>query len=299
MEAVGLGLAVLAEVQTTVKSLQDRISCFKEEETLVAEADIALARLKDLFDTITAVLAAKPKSIPHEFVSSFKGTLENVQVSLHSADLMLGKIFSQVSPKKTCKSNGVARTGMKKMKQFAKAKSIVKGLPDILGTANRAEGTLQLLLTQICNPVKCDEIEDNISSKIEKNRFPVENFRRAFNAPALLPKIRLNFDSEDELGRFSTPEGKLRNSVFVSTSTKNVTVARGAQSAVHGVSGMADVGKTIALVGLGHDPEICEYFADGVLYMSLGAAATVEHATAELSKIMRLTGAISRAFDVD
>lgn len=57
MEAVGLGLAVLAEVRTIVKSLQTRISTFKEEKALVAEARYALNPVRDLSDNITKVMA--------------------------------------------------------------------------------------------------------------------------------------------------------------------------------------------------------------------------------------------------
>lgn len=53
-------------------------------------------------------------------------------------------------------------------------------------------------------------------------------------------------------------------------------MARGASSSVHGVSGMAGVGKTTALIGIGHDPKTQAHFVDGILYMSLGAAATEE-----------------------
>lgn len=58
---------------------------------------------------------------------------------------------------------------------------------------------------------------------------------------------------------------------------------------------MAGVGKTIALIALGHDKDVREIFKDGVLYMSLGANASVEVITRVLSKIMKFTGARSSA----
>lgn len=66
-----------------------------------------------------------------------------------------------------------------------------------------------------------------------------------------------------------------------------MTVARGAaptKSPIHGVLGMAGVGKTTALIGLRNDSKIRAHFTNGVLYMSLESAATVEGVTAELSK---------------
>lgn len=59
-------------------------------------------------------------------------------------------------------------------------------------------------------------------------------------------------------------------------------MARGAIGAVraklpvHGVSGMAGVGKTTALIGLGHDDDIKTHFKDGVLFTKAGAFATVD-----------------------
>lgn len=189
-----------------------------------------------------------------------------------------------MSSKNASDSKGVARAGVKKVHQLARANTIAKSLREVCGTASRAEGALQHQLTQLCSAVKSDQLKDDLQGLIEKNRLPAERFRPAFNAPALLPNIRLDFDCKDGKGQVSTPEGKLRQSVYVSTNTKNVTVARGAMSPVHGVSGMAGVGKTTALIGLGHDTEFRKHFTDGVLYMSLGAAATVEHVACELSK---------------
>lgn len=92
-----------------------------------------------------------------------------------------------------------------------------------------------------------------------------------------------------------------KTSVLITTSPKNVTVARRASGAtgthlpVHGVSGMTGVGKTIALTGLGHDPDIKAHFLHGVLFMAVGAKATVGRLTSELCKIMRGTGAVDSA----
>lgn len=142
------------------------------------------------------------------------------------------------------------------MHQFSRANSITKSLRDVCSTAILAEGTLQHQLAQLSNVVKSNQLIDDIRGMTEKNRNAVEIFRPAFNVPALLPNIRLDFDSKDEKGQVSTPEGKLRHCIFVSRNTKNVIVARGTKHPVHGVSGMAGVGKTTALIGLRHDPKL-------------------------------------------
>lgn len=121
----------------------------------------------------------------------------------------------------------------------------------------------------------------------------------------MLPgKVHLDFKSRDAEGKFVAPEGDLKSSVFISTRPRPVTVARGsatrvgAQLPVHGVSGMSGVGKTTVLIGIEHEEDIKEHFTHGVLYMSVGAAATVAHLTGELFNIVRVTGATTSSAEV-
>lgn len=58
---------------------------------------------------------------------------------------------------------------------------------------------------------------------------------------------------------------------------------------------MAGVGKSTALIGIAHDRDIREHFVHGVLFLSIGVAATVGDVTNELEKIMRFTGAATHA----
>lgn len=56
---------------------------------------------------------------------------------------------------------------------------------------------------------------------------------------------------------------------------------------------MVGVGKTTALIGLGHDKKLQEHFKDGIPFMSLGAEASVSKILGELVVIMRATGSTS------
>lgn len=136
------------------------------------------------------------------------------------------------------------------------------------------------------------------ATSVEGSRSTVEKFCPAFNAPPLLGAMCFDFESRDALGQFSAPEGSLRSLVLHSTNPNNVTVARGAISPVHGVSGMSGVGKSTALVGLAHDSKIRDNFVDGILYVEVGAAATEKDIALTLSKIMRVTGATWSADEV-
>lgn len=110
--------------------------------------------------------------------------------------------------------------------------------------------------------------------------------------------MRLDFSSADVDGKYSAPEGRLKHRVAVSVTSAHVTAASGAPSPMHAVPGMAGVGKTIALVALGHDASLKQYFSGGILYMTLGGEATAESIIFELERLLRLTGAIATASKV-
>lgn len=162
-----VGLTVLAEVRTIVKSVQERISCFNEEEELVTEADDALLRVTALVKKITSVVKTNPNAISEVFRPSFEFTLKSVKNSLGSVEKKLRRIHDKFFPAKA--SSGLARSGVKKARQFSKAKSTAETLRDILGAASHAEGTLQFQLTPLCGAVKTDDLEYNIRRIVEQH----------------------------------------------------------------------------------------------------------------------------------
>lgn len=141
MEAVGLGLAVLAEVRMIVKSLQERVACFKEEETIVSEACIALTRVNDLSNNITSVMETK-QNIGKCQSLSCRGRWQ-------IGEAFFAGILQDVEQRQRCRPSGSV-----KAKHFIRAKTISKDLLDVLGTANLAEGTLQHQLTQLTNATR-------------------------------------------------------------------------------------------------------------------------------------------------
>lgn len=62
---------------------------------------------------------------------------------------------------------------------------------------------------------------------------------------------------------------------------------------------MAGVGKTTALIALGHDERVREHFFDDILYVTLGAEVKEEHIVRELANITCVTGATSSANEVE
>lgn len=115
--------------------------------------------------------------------------------------------------------------------------------------------------------------------------------------PPLPDNLYLEFDLRNEDGKFCAPEGDLKSVLLLSWSSSGVIAARGAEKPgiVHGASGMAGVGKTMTLIALGHDKDVRDHFSDGILYITLGADASVKHITRGLSTIMKLAGASASA----
>lgn len=121
----------------------------------------------------------------------------------------------------------------------------------------------------------------------------VEQYRAAHVIPPLPDNLRLELDSHNESGKYRAPEGDLKSKLLKSTSTNSAIAARGA--IVHGASEMAGVGKTTALIALGHDEDVRDHFKDGILFLTLGQGASVEDIVRGLAKIMKFTGALTSA----
>lgn len=120
-----------------------------------------------------------------------------------------------------------------------------------------------------------------------------EVYHAANVVPPLPDNVYLDFNSRCENGKTCAPEANLKSKLLNITSSNRIIAARGAEmpEIVHGASGMTGVGKTTALIALGHDRDVQDHFKDDVLYVSLGADASVEHITRGLCKIMKFTGA--------
>lgn len=297
MEGAGLGLAILSEVRTIAQSMKDKVVCYKQGGELFKKVSSDLARVTKFADAISAILETSPGALPEEILVLFVETMGALKDTISSVDSTSERFrsldFSGSS------SDGMMQAVANKARRFLKAKGLDKILKDMENETTNVATTLQLQLSQLCTSLKTDKMEGNVRAMFEDNHIPVETFHHGFNAPPLSGKARFDFESHDGHGYFFAPEGTLRSLVLNSTSPSQVTVARGAPFSVHGVSGMAGVGKTTALVGLAHDPTIQSHFDGGILYMSLGAVATVEHVASSLGQIMRLTGAISRADAVE
>lgn len=104
-----------------------------------------------------------------------------------------------------------------------------------------------------------------------------EDHRRGSNLDSLPPSFYHDFDSP------ITSEGKLKD-LLLSEESSEI-----------GVSGMPGVGKTSALIALGHDRTVRARFPDGVLYLPLGNDPKIAE---ELANIMQRTGAKARAATV-
>lgn len=276
MEAAGLGLAVLVELRTIAKSMKDRFACYKEIPSLFAKADNNLIRVAELADKISAILEGSIHALPKDVVDVFLNTLGAVKKSLTRANSTLTAYYSYKCTEGGVNCNGIMRTAASKGKLFLKGKGMARIMEEVEKETLNAESTLHHQLSQLSIALKTDEIEVKLKRTILESRSPSEAFRSGSNEPLLSSEFRFDFESKNTCGKFSAPEGTLTFLVFSSTNSTDVTVARGAPSPIHGISGMAGVGKTIALIGLAHDQKIKTHFVDGVLYMSIGATATEE-----------------------
>lgn len=315
MEAVGFGLAIVSELQKNFQSLKERVACYQQGPELFQKVDSALTRVTTFADNISAILKDNPNALPIETLELFVKTQGAIKESLYRADRTYAS-FAAVDFTGD-KSDDVGQSVKRKVKGFMYAKSLDRVMKDLEKELIPIEAMLQSQLTQLTTTLKTEKMEGNVLNKMEEiesnlsfqirsrdlhaageaSASTVESYRLGSYVLPMLHNLHLEFDARDEDGRFSAPEGELRSALLSSASSRPIIAARGAagSATVHGASGMAGVGKTTALIALGHDDAVRKHFSDGVLYMSLGADASVEQIARSLSKIMKFTGARASA----
>lgn len=153
-----------------------------------------------------------------------------------------------------------------------------------LGRAYANGATIESNLILLESNLGNDSVFPDISS--------LEIYRPGSNIPPIPDNVHLELGTRDDDGKFCAPEGELKCAVLSSSTSSRVVVARGrARPATE----MAGVGKSTALIALGHDEDAKALFCDGVLYIALGADASVKEIIRSLSKIMQFTGARAKA----
>lgn len=266
-----------------------------------SNVDATLLRLRNTAENIGDILQMNLETVPYAVLPDFVGTITTVKDSIRRSDNAVVEFCSRAF------SGATSPNFIHDTRRFFMSKSLQAVLTSIQRVTGEAESTLHNLPVQLCATLKMDEAAlipcQNWRSAIEKHLYAEERYRPAFNTPILQEKLLLDFKSRDGEGNLVFLEADVKSAVFISTSPQPVTVVRGVSSPgrenlpVHGVSGMPGVGKTIAIMGLGHDDEIKAHFADGVLCS--GAKATAGDLTNNLAAIMRAAGSVRDAAEVE
>lgn len=198
-------------------------------------------------------------------------------------------------------SGEIRRDSKENFKLFRKAKSLDKELKSVEERLKGSDNKLQSVLTQLNSNIKIDEMGSKLIRRMDRISLSTEEYCAESNVPPPEHDLCIDFANQDERGNYCTPEGELRSAVLSSTTPSSVVTAHGAPdeeaytSRVHGVSGMAGVGKTIALIEIGRDEAVRSLLNDGVLLIRLGAEVTEKLIIERLAEIMRVTGAKNSA----
>lgn len=157
LEGVGLGLALLAELTKTIKSMQERNVCDREGPILFGQVDGTLARLSEFSNKLAEILSNNPQVLPQTVLPDFVATPETVKNSLQeAADALMvycSKAFFGNS------SSSCIREFANKGKCFFKAKSLSAIMTSIQRETCDAENMLQHLFTHLGMALKSDDLK--------------------------------------------------------------------------------------------------------------------------------------------
>lgn len=281
LDGVSLGLALLAELNKAMKSMQLRNSCYKEAPVLFSEVDNTLTRIKGVADQIAHILLANPEAVPQELIPAFVDTANQVKETLLRADNAISKYCSRAFVGSS--SSGGVRSVVNKGLRLFKAKSLTPIMKDMQSETSDAENQLQHLLSQLVVAVKSDEKQNKIESSmvfqsdslrraVSENSSPYENFLSAANAPKITSGAR------DPCGPISVAIFMANAAPGVHPSERDVEAARATLELCSGQPiTLCVAGAAISLLirsGLGFEEACRQYFDKVSDEMTLYPAAS-------------------------
>ncbi len=293
MDPTGFGLAIIAETRTLVTSIKNRIENYRSGPAIFQSLCDNVDRLGRHIAEVERLLRTFPDAVPLNIALVFDETFGSVRNSLQDAnrtmDNSLLKAFAASG------SSAMDKLGTKARRKF-RASALNSSMLAAGASIEKASNQLLQLTLALGSSLKIQQHHDALLSKFE-NLAVVEPandvYRPGTNTPGLAATVNLDFISQDEDGRPTTPEGTLKSSVLSSNSSNTVIVAAGVIQPACCIVGMAGVGKTVALQGLAHDEDVQRRFPDGIFFMTLGKGATVETVLREIARIVAVTGAKS------
>ncbi len=291
--------ARIGDAQKHLTSLKNRISKFTENPKLYEGLKGSVDSLEAHIAHVEDICKRNPGTIPTEVSAPFENTLLNVCRTVQDVESALEKPLSSVfEPGASSAMGNVIPKG----NQFRRANKFNDKLKAVQSRIDKEITQVAHLIGMLCSSLKVEEIGNTVTSELDGARSTIDEMQSAlhklagnaqegycpsFFDPITSDTIELDFDSKDEGGKPTTPEGLLKQSVL----NEVVTAATGAASPACGVLGMAGVGKTVALQGLCRDKEVKEQFPDGIHYMKFGRDATLQTALREIVRILTATKA--------
>lgn len=271
MEVAGLTLAVLGEVRTIGNSIIARIARFKEAPSRFSSVCASVTRLVITVHDIIAIGKDNSSSFPAEIVHLFYVSITSVRDSLFTMETKL----KQYDIRPACGAYS-----------FFRASSCSERIAAIEQEAKEAEGKVQFLLMQLTVILTGRKMSKSIVTS-EQNRMSSDVYHPGTNSPCL-PFVLHDGPT------FISKNDFLKTRVLTELSFEMDTGARDVC-----LTGLSCNGKKNALLGLAHDEDIRDRFLGGILYISLGPEASGRTLLQALARIMRATGAVSRASAVE
>ena len=261
MEAVSAtneALTLLYTLRDLCRSISNRIENFRENRE----------QFRVLKDELSNV--AKKVSVCHTTLEKYSRTI--VTESLEYELIDLGEVVQTMERVEESVKDLEEKLPQRRrfFKEFSNSNRIAQDI-------SHQEQVLRELSSRIHN------INEKIREVAKENDFFSPDFS---TIPNLRHSWSLDFSTQ------GTMEGEIKAKLLecVRNSKEKKNGVYDHLTAVVGVAGMGGVGKTTALAGIAHDPDVRDIFSSGVYFLTVGKDATSAKLVKELKEMIRRSG---------
>lgn len=275
----------LTEFANRYRSFREQLQAFDGLATHFSNIKIRLDTVDTLLSNARGRLGEAVYKIFRTSFDDIIGKVKDVNETVAELSNLFDK--ERTNPKSTKLIN--------KAHRFFRADKVTKKIDVIVNTLKDAAAIVLKLTTPLSLLDQIITSEERLVASFQ-SMHPVRQ-RSEFTSIRFVPILQRHvcsrFTVKDDAKPPETQEDLIKISVYKMRFRTQSQV-----SAIVGVSGMGGIGKTTALIALGWDGDVCEWFPDGIYFMKLGKDSDFQRFRSRLSDIVLKTGGHHEATEI-